>query len=108
MATYIYNANGNPVGFIRGRFIHELNGNAVGQLNGTHVHKLSGAYVGELDHSMVVDKHLGNLGDIGHPGNPGIQAARVLPLTAASSTMDTLMSFKSCCGESTSWTLSKA
>jgi hypothetical protein len=76
MANYIYDANGDSVGFWRERFVFELNGNPVGQLRGTHVHKLSGDYVGELDHGVVVDKHLGSFGSIGHPGHSGNRGVR--------------------------------
>lgn len=68
---YIYDSQGNAVGFINGRYIHSIHGEAIGQIDGTHVHQLAGSYVGELDYDMVVDKHMGNLGNIGHPGNPG-------------------------------------
>jgi len=71
MHTFLYDAKGSPVGFVRGSFIHDMQGNAVGQLRGTHVHKLHGPYVGELHNGMVVNKHLGDLGNIGHPRNPG-------------------------------------
>lgn len=71
MADFIYNSNGNVVGFIHGKYIHDKRGYAVGQVNGTHVHKLSGNYVGELHKDMVVNKGLGNIGNIGSAGNPG-------------------------------------
>jgi hypothetical protein len=63
MTDYLYDARGNAVGFIRGRYIHSMRGNAIGQISGT--------YVGELHKDMVVDKHMGNYGNIGNPGNPG-------------------------------------
>ena len=69
--TQFYDARGNAVGYVCGRYIHAMNGSAIGQLNGTHVHKLTGGYVGELHKHMVLDKHLGNYGNIGNPGNPG-------------------------------------
>jgi hypothetical protein len=71
MPTFLFDASGKPVGFLRGAFIHDMNGNAIGQLRGTHVYKLGGAYVGELYKDMVLDRHLGNLGNIGHPRDPG-------------------------------------
>lgn len=71
VVNYIYDGQGNPVGFWRDRYVYTLNGNPVGQLNGTHVHKLAGDYIGELLQDMVVDKHMGNFGNIGHPGHPG-------------------------------------
>jgi len=71
MYTYIFDATGRPVGFIRGNFIHDMHGNAVGQLRESHVYRMSGAYVGELYKQMVVDKHLGRLRDIGTPADPG-------------------------------------
>jgi hypothetical protein len=80
MYTFVYDATGKPVGFIRGAFIHDMNGTAVGQIRESHVHHMNGSYVGELYQQMVVDKHLGQLrnigtpaepGNPGHPGNPG-------------------------------------
>lgn len=71
MTAYIYDAQGEPVGFHRDRFIYRLDGTPIGQLNGTHVHKLSGEYVGELYEDMVVDRYSWDLGNIGSPGNPG-------------------------------------
>lgn len=74
MESFIYDRNGNPVGYLNNKFIHTLHGIPVGQILDTHVYKISGEYVGELFMDMVVDMNLGDPGNIGHcgyPGNPG-------------------------------------
>ena len=38
MTTYLYDARGNAVGYVRGKYIHAMNGSAIGQINGSHVH----------------------------------------------------------------------
>ena len=71
MDGFIYDRNGNPVGYINNNYIHTLQGIPVGQVNDTHVHKLTGEYVGELYMDMIVEMNLGDLGNIGDGGNPG-------------------------------------
>jgi hypothetical protein len=80
MNTFVFDASGKPVGFVRGNFIHDMHGNAVGQTRENHVYRLNGTYVGEHHKQMVVNKYLGQLrnigspatpGNPGHPGNPG-------------------------------------
>lgn len=56
MTMYIYQTDGEPVGFRFGDFIHDLEGYPLGRVVGTHVHKFDGSYVGELFKEMVVDK----------------------------------------------------
>jgi len=71
MIQYIYDAHGNAVAYIQGRFIYSMRGAAIGQLQDMHVHRLSGEYIGELYKDMIVDKHLARRANIGHSGNPG-------------------------------------
>ncbi len=61
MIKFIYNANGNVVGFACGRYIYQLSGRLIGQLNGSHVHKVTGQYVGEFYKDMVVNLATGNV-----------------------------------------------
>lgn len=57
MTNYIYNEDGDAVGFWEDNLIFAMNGRPVGQLNGPSVHKLTGEYVGELYEDMVVDRY---------------------------------------------------
>lgn len=77
---FIYNNNGDAVGYLDGEFIYTITGEPVGYVDDTQVYKLSGSYVGELLEDMVVDMNLKgfpnlgklpNPGNIGHLGNPG-------------------------------------
>lgn len=68
---YVYNPNGNVVGFIDGFFVYTMNGDPVGQIHGLHVYTISGLYVGELYRDMVVDMGSGDYGNVGNCGNPG-------------------------------------
>ena len=61
MIKYIYDARGNAVAYIQGRFIYSMRGAAIGQTQSTHVHRISGQYVGELHKDMIVDMHLGEV-----------------------------------------------
>lgn len=64
MANFIYNEDGDAVGFWDENVIYKLDGTPVGQLNGPSVHKLDGSYVGELYEDMVVDRFSQDLGAI--------------------------------------------
>jgi hypothetical protein len=79
MIPYVYDARGNAVGFVRGRFIHTMEGAAVGQLSGTRVHKMSGQYVGELFDCMVVDQYRGDYSSIGRFDNHASAGRPVKP-----------------------------
>jgi len=46
--TYIYDHDGDAVGFILGRYIYSIDGNAVAELIGERVHGLSGEFLGDL------------------------------------------------------------
>lgn len=61
MSNYIYNEDGDAVGFWEDHLIFDLTGRPVGQLNGPSVHKLTGEYVGELYEDMVVDRYFGEI-----------------------------------------------
>lgn len=84
MTDFLYDANGNAVGYVLGKYIHAMDDTGIGQIRGTHVHKTTGEYVGELEHEMVLNKHFGNPGSIGYGspansgsrGNPGNRGAR--------------------------------
>jgi len=69
MANFIYNEDGDAVGFHDDAFIYKLDGAAVGQLNGPSVHKLDGSYIGELYEDMIVDRFSQDLGAI-EPATP--------------------------------------
>jgi hypothetical protein len=68
MANFIYNEDGDAVGFWDDAFIFTLDGRPVGQLNGPSVHKLDGSYIGELYEDMIVDRFSQDLGGI-EPAN---------------------------------------
>ena len=57
MTDYIYNEDGDSVGFWEDNLIFSMTGTPVGQLNGPSVHKLTGEYVGELYEDMIVDRY---------------------------------------------------
>ncbi|HEX7029542.1 MAG TPA: hypothetical protein VF254_03015 [Gammaproteobacteria bacterium] len=57
MVNYIYNEDGDAVGFWEDRLVFALNGRPVAQLNGPSVHRLTGEYVGELYEDMIVDRY---------------------------------------------------
>jgi len=54
MHTFIYDATGKPVAFVRGDYLHDMHGNAVGQLRETHVYRMNGNYLGELHKGAAV------------------------------------------------------
>src|SRR5688572_24449933 len=64
MANFIFNEDGDAVGFWDGDFVFKLDGAPVGQLNGPSVHRLNGEYVGELYEDMIVDRFSQDLGSI--------------------------------------------
>ncbi len=64
MANFIYNEDGDAVGFSEENVIYKLDGTPVGQLNGPSVHKLDGSYIGELYEDMIVDRFSQDLGAI--------------------------------------------
>lgn len=64
MANFIYNEDGDAVGFWDENVIYKLDGKPVGQLNGPSVHKLDGSYIGELYEDMIVDRFSQDLGAI--------------------------------------------
>ena len=64
MANFIYNEDGDAVGFHDDAVIYKLDGTPVGQLNGPSVHKLDGQYIGELYEDMIVDRFSQDLGAI--------------------------------------------
>lgn len=85
MANFIYNEDGDAVGFWDENIIYKLDGKPVAQLNGPSVHKLDGSYVGELYEDMVVDRFSQDLGAIEpivtvprspvpHPANRGMMS----------------------------------
>lgn len=57
MVNYIYNEDGDPVGFWEANLVFAINGRPVAQLNGPSVHRLTGEYVGELYEDMIVDRY---------------------------------------------------
>ncbi len=83
MTQFIYDENGNAVGFRLNPYIFDINGDPVGQIIGTHVFDLSGKYAGEFYKDMIVDRNmnLGNVsaqkppGNVGSSGNPGNRGA---------------------------------
>lgn len=70
MINYLYNEDGDALGFWDDRFVYRLDGTPIGQLNGPSVHKLTGEYVGELYEDMIVDRYFGDLGAIDPVPNP--------------------------------------
>ncbi len=56
MAMYVYNTNGEPVGFVMETFIHTMTGDPVGRIIGSRVHRIDGTYVGEWWKEMVVER----------------------------------------------------
>lgn len=56
MAMYIYQTDGDPVGFRFSNFIHDMSGRPLGRILGTHVYRFDGTYVGELFKETVVAK----------------------------------------------------
>lgn len=64
MANFIYNEDGDAVGFWEESVIYKLDGAPVGLLNGPSVHKLDGTYIGELYEDMIVDRFSQDLGAI--------------------------------------------
>lgn len=82
MVNYIYNEDGDAVGFWEGNLVFALNGRPVAQLNGPSVHRLTGEYVGELYEDMIVDRYFEDIDKIkptmvrraepvSNPGNRG-------------------------------------
>lgn len=57
MVNYIYNEDGDAVGFWEDNLVFAINGRPVAQLNGPSVHRLTGEYVGELYEDMIVDRY---------------------------------------------------
>lgn len=78
MANFIYNEDGDAVGFWDENVIYKLDGTPVGQLNGPSVHKLDGSYIGELYEDMIVDRFSQDLGAI-DPLNAAKRGAVPLP-----------------------------
>ncbi|MDX1454118.1 MAG: hypothetical protein R3217_01555 [Gammaproteobacteria bacterium] len=85
MTNYIYNEDGDAVGFWEDHLIFSMQGTPVGQLNGPSVHRLTGEYVGELYEDMVVDRYFEDIERIpptmvrradpaSNPGNRGQQS----------------------------------
>ena len=74
MDTFIYNEDGDAVGFHDEAHIFKLDGTPIGQLNGPSVHKLDGSYIGELYEDMIVDRFSQDLGAIA-PFTPPKQSA---------------------------------
>lgn len=64
MVNYIYNEDGDAVGFWEDNLVFTLNGRPVAQLNGPRVHRLTGEYVGELYEDMIVDRYFEHVGRI--------------------------------------------
>lgn len=64
MTNYIYNEDGDAVGFWEDELIFTMKGRPVAQLNGPSVHRLTGEYVGELYEDMVVDRYFEDIGKI--------------------------------------------
>jgi hypothetical protein len=56
MAMYVYNTQGEPVGFVMETFIHTFEGQPVGRIIGSRVHRFDGTYVGEWWKEMVVER----------------------------------------------------
>ena len=70
MAMYVYNTQGEPVGFVMETFIHTMEGRPVGRIMGSRVHRIDGTYVGEFYKDMVVSRPEGrprNLPPIASP-----------------------------------------
>ncbi|HEX7046207.1 MAG TPA: hypothetical protein VF275_01365 [Gammaproteobacteria bacterium] len=61
MVNYIYNEDGDAVGFWEGTLVFALNGRPVAQLNGPSVHRLTGEYAGELYEDMIVDRYFDDI-----------------------------------------------
>lgn len=59
--NYIYNEDGDAVGFWEDNLVFALNGRPVAQLNGPSVHRLTGEYAGELYEDMIVDRYFENI-----------------------------------------------
>ena len=57
MNEFIYDEDGEAVGFWEDNLVFSMTGTPVAQLNGPSVHKLTGEYVGELYEDMVVDRY---------------------------------------------------
>ncbi|MEE8118129.1 MAG: hypothetical protein V3T39_01095 [Gammaproteobacteria bacterium] len=57
MTDFIYDEDGEAVGFWEDNLVFSMTGTPVAQLNGPSVHKLTGEYVGELYEDMVVDRY---------------------------------------------------
>ena len=78
MANFIYNEDGDAVGFHDEAHIFKLDGTPIGILNGPSVHKLDGSYIGELYEDMVVDRFSQDLGAI-DPSTPARHAPTPTP-----------------------------
>ena len=67
--NFIYNEDGDAVGFGDEQFVYKMDGTPIAQLNGPSVHRLDGQYIGELYEDMIVDRFSQDLGAI-EPATP--------------------------------------
>lgn len=67
--NFIYNEDGDAVGFGDEQFVYKMDGTPIAQLNGPSVHRLDGQYIGELYEDMIVDRFSQDLGAI-EPAKP--------------------------------------
>ena len=58
VAMYVYNTDGNPVGFVFETSIYDIDGTPLGRIVGSRVHRFDGTYVGEWFKDMVVRRPL--------------------------------------------------